>query len=293
MIFIDFYVVDLYNDSITWLFRTCMRLYFEISGDFMKVSKVLIEDRRNRLLTILKEHEISDTQTLANELGCSLATVRRDLNFLAAINLINKKYGNISLVNHLDAQQPAGTAAHFHDIDIAKRQIAQYAASLVKDGDVLFINTSETALHIIEYITAKSVTVITNNANAIMVDRAETTSVILTGGELRHPKASMVGDYAIRNLMGMVASKSFVGCSGLSTENGMTTANANEVALNQLMLERVTGNAYILADHTKFGKVCAFSTCPIEKITNIITDADTPEKAIESFECRGIKVLTA
>ena len=89
--------------------------------------------------------------------------------------------------------------------------------------------------------------------------------VILTGGELRYPKEAMVGDYAIRNLQTVIAKKSFIGCSGLDPATGMTTENANEVTINQLMVRNVAREAYLLADHTKLGRGAVLSVVPLRR----------------------------
>lgn len=80
----------------------------------------------------------------------------------------------------------------------------------------------------------------------------------------------MVGDYAIRNLQTVIAKKSFIGCSGLDPATGMTTENANEVTINQLMVRNVAREAYLLADHTKLGKSSSFISCPIEEIRYLL-----------------------
>ena len=79
--------------------------------------------------------------------------------------------------------------------------------------------------------------------------------MILTGGELREPKESMVGEFATNNLSRVSANKTFIGCSGISSKVGITTAVLAEVAINELMLKQCTGTRFVLADSTKMA-VC-------------------------------------
>lgn len=92
-------------------------------------------------------------------------------------------------------------------VSVCRDLIARYAASLVEDGDTIFINTSSNALKLIAYVKSQNVTVITNNGKAINHEKADGVSIILTGGELRYPKEAMVGDFALRNLQNILPKK--------------------------------------------------------------------------------------
>lgn len=176
------------------------------------------------------------------------------------------------------------------EVQMCRRRIAMFAASLVEDGDSLFINTSRNALQMLEYIQCENVTVITNNGKAIYSEHSPEVSVILSGGELRHPKDAMVGDFALRNLQTIYAKKAFVGCSGISAQTGMTTEIFNEVSINELMINHATQDVYLLADHTKIGSNSSFISCPIEKINYLITDEKAPEDALEMIREKGVQV---
>ena len=153
----------------------------------------------------------------------------------------------------------------------------------MEDRDSIFINTSSTALAMVKYITSRRVTIITNNGNIINEENPSQATIILLGGELRYMKGAMVGDFTRNNLAQVTAKKSFMGCSGISPEVGMTTEMVSEVTLNQLMFQRVTGSSYILADSSKLGEKIGSVSCPPEKIENIITDADAPADMVRRF----------
>lgn len=176
------------------------------------------------------------------------------------------------------------------DVQIYRELIARYAGKLVDDGDTIFINSSSTALKVLEFVDKQNVVVITNNGKAIHAKKNDGLSVILTGGELRHPKEAMVGDYAIRNLQTVYAKKAFIGCSGISPESGMTTENANEVNINKLMIEHASVEMYLVADHTKIGKNSSFISCNIEQVTNLITDEKAPADVLELLREKGVKI---
>lgn len=248
----------------------------------MKREKACVDGRRNRILEIMRERPQVRVDELAKLLEVSVVTVRRDLQYLEEKNQLIRVYGGAVAVQAPEDQ--------VDEVKIYRDLIARYAASLVEDGDTLFINTSRNARQVLRYITKKNVTVITNNGRVIDAERGPGVHVILTGGELRYPKEAMVGDYAIRNLQTVIAKKSFIGCSGIDSVNGMTTENANEVTINQLMVRNVAEESYILADHTKLGKSRSFISCPIEEIKHLITDEKAPADVVERLRAKGVTV---
>lgn len=250
----------------------------------MKREKTFVDHRRNTILEKMQESPQVKVDELAQLLGVSVITIRRDLQYLEDQKKINRFYGGAS------STQGASSEGAVSDVDVYRTLIAKYAATLVSDGDSLFINTSRNALQLLKYVKSQNVTVITNNGKALSTDHAPGVSIILTGGELRYPKEAMVGDFAIRNLQTVFAKKSFIGCSGFSLECGMTTEIANEVNINELMISRVHGTTYILADHTKIGHNSSFTSCTLEKLTHLITDEKAPADVVEGLRERGIHV---
>ena len=245
----------------------------------MKRERACVDGRRNEILEMMQTNPEVRVDELAQKLGVSLITIRRDLQYLEDHKLLKRVYGG-AVASH-DAEDEVRTY---------RKLIAKYAATLVSSNDNLFINTSRNALAMLEYIQSSNVTVITNNGKAITCNYPPGVSVVLTGGELRHPKNAMVGDFALRNLNPIYANKAFLGCSGISAENGMTTEIFHEVSINELMLDHATQGVYLLADHTKIGKNSSFISGPIEKIKMLITDEKAPEEALELIREKGVIV---
>jgi len=245
----------------------------------MKRERACVESRRNRIIEIMEMNPAVRVDELSKTLGVSLITIRRDLQDLEERKLLVRTYGGaIAAMTEKD------------DIQLYRRLIAKYAAAFVAENDSLFINTSSTALQILEYIKCKNVTAITNNGKAIYCEHPGEVSVVLTGGELRHPKEAMVGDFALRNLQPIHTKKAFIGCSGVSGDVGMTTENFNEVSINELMIDHTAGEVFLLADHTKIGNNSSFISCPIEKIQYLITDEKAPEEALTHIREKGVTV---
>lgn len=250
----------------------------------MKRKRTFVEKRRNSILEIMTNSPKVHVDELAEIFQVSPITIRRDLQYLEDGGKLVRFYGGAVTTQTDELSEKE------KEVQLYRTLIAKYAATLVEDGDSLFINTSTNALQLLQYVNKQNVTVITNNGKAFNCDIPPGISVILTGGELRFPKEAMVGEFAERNLQKVYAKKAFIGCAGLSPECGMTTENANEVNLNGLMIRRTTKATYILADHTKIGNNSSFRTCGINKITHLITDEKAPVDIIKTLEELGVKV---
>ena len=196
----------------------------------MKRSKALVAGRRDEITAILEGRGQVSVAELAEHFDVSALTIRRDLDYLESQQVLTRQYGTATLLN------PFGRPSGSRQIR-ANKAIAREAARHVEDGDCIFINTSSTALGLLEFITAQDVTVITNNGKALMLEERQNVSVLLTGGEIRPPRASMTGEIAMETIKRVTAAKSFLGCTGLSANFGLTSATSPEPAINSVMLE--------------------------------------------------------
>lgn len=247
----------------------------------MKRERVYVEARRKQILEIMKVNPKVMVDELAREFDVSLITIRRDLQYLEDRNLLVRFHGG--------AEPARKEEATYNEVELYRKLIARYAASLVEDGDSLFINTSRNALQMLEYIQSNNVTVITNNGKVFRKDYKAGLNVILTGGEIRYPKEALVGDFAIRNVQNIFPKKAFIGCSGFSPASGMTTEIVGEVKVNELMVQNAK-QVYVLADHTKIGKSSSFTSAPIQKIGHLITDEKAMQVTLEEIKGAGVEV---
>ena len=249
----------------------------------MKTKKAYVNKRREEILSLLSENKRISVEELSKIFGVSLITIRRDLQQLEDENKLVRFYGGAKIRNDKLEIKKQVTDINYKEL------LSRYAATLINDGDTIFVNSSSTAFNILKFVDRKYITVITNNIKAVNLEIKNNINVIITGGEVRHPKEVLVGDYAIKTLQNIYAKKAFIGCNGISLDCGMTTANANEVNINKLMIEHAK-ETYFIADHTKICRNSSFITCSTDYIKNIITDELVPEETIEEFRQNGINV---
>lgn len=252
----------------------------------MKKHKTIVDSRRQKVMLAMQKYGKVMVDDLAAELQVSPLTIRRDLQYWEEQNAIERFYGGAKLVNSvIPCDDPTMSNALY------KHAIAKYTAQYVEEGDTIFINTSSTALLVIRYIRNKRCTVITNNGKAIFEEHDPLVAIVLTGGELRVPKESMVGEFALNNLNRVSGAKCFLGCSGIDVQGGITTAILQEVAINETMLNRCNGPCFILADHTKVGNQHSFISGSIRKVSYLITDTEADNEVCNEIESCGVRVV--
>ena len=255
----------------------------------MKKNQSMVSKRRNEILAILKRDKNVKNEELAELLHTSPLTIRRDLQALEDEGLVKRYYGGATL---LDEPSILETTLDIPKDRIKqKHAIAKYAASLIDDGDTIFINTSSTALLILEYLENKRV-VVTNNGKALQVPLSSNIDLVLTGGQVYGRKQSMIGDFATFILSKISASKCFLGVSGIEADCGITTSVLQETLVNKEMINHSIGPVYIVTDSTKIEKHSNFSSGDIDKISHLITDSDVSEEDVIKFTNKGIKVTT-
>lgn len=252
----------------------------------MKRDRSSVDKRRAQILKLIREMEEVKVEDLAEQFGLSLMTVRRDLQFLEDRHLIKRFYGGAT-INFFPQ-----TVSPLEEVLTYRQLIGRFAATMVEDGDTLFINGSSTALGILDYLTNVRVRAITNNGNAIGRQFPEGVSVTLTGGLLRNN--IMVGEYVMRNLLETTADKAFLGCAGIY-DNGEFLYNIpTEIGINEAMITHTTKNLYILADHMKLIDTAShgqsYGSCSYDRPVTLITDEKADPEIIARLKQHDIMI---
>ncbi|WP_160688577.1 DeoR/GlpR family DNA-binding transcription regulator [Clostridium sp. C2-6-12] len=258
----------------------------------MKKTQGIVSKRREKILEYISQNESINTNELAEKLNISPLTLRRDLQSLDDEGLIVRYYGGAKLasdinLNNNDSEEKTVDLTY----DKKKHIIAKYAADLINDGDTIFINSSSTALLILEYLENKRVYVVTNNGKALNSSVGPNVELVLTGGQVYERKQSLIGEFATYILSRITADKCFLGVSGIACDSGISTSVLQETLINHEMINRCSGPVYILADSSKVGRHHNFSSGDIDEVSHLITDSDISETDIHEFNEKGVTVI--
>lgn len=253
----------------------------------MKNSMENVQNRRNQLLAELKQLDSITVKDLAAQLNVSEITVRRDLKALNEMGRVNWHHG---IVEKVDVESSQDNSLR-SKIEQLKDSIAAAVSSYIDDNSTLFVNSSSLCWRAINQLATKPLTIITNNIRATECARHPETSIILTGGEVRYPKESLVGTVAIQLLETMQSDYTLIGCDGINAENGVTTQNIYETQVNSTMIQRTKQKVICVADYRKIGVSSNYHVADLSSVDVLITDAFANERVIRDFRHRGIEVI--
>jgi len=215
------------------------------------------EERLTAILDHVGERGSVDAVDLAEAMGVSGATVRRDLQALSRSHLLIRTHGG-ALANGVGDELPARLkAARRHP---EKKRIGQAAADLVEVGAVVGMTGGTTALELARALAGRrGITVVTNAINIAseLVGHAGVRLIVI-GGIVRH-SYELVGPAAEAMLSNYHLDIAFVGVDGLTPEEGCTTYDEMEAQTDLAFLRRAR-RSVVIADSSKIGKVTA--CCP-------------------------------
>ena len=251
----------------------------------MKSTKAAVYKRKQQILIELKKHKRVLVENLSEELQVSPITIRRDLDEFQKKGIVKRFYGGAELIQGALLEDPTRDTSDKSLLNY-KQAIAREAAELIENGDTVFLNSSSTALLILEYLKNKRVTVITNNGRVIEKEYDPLVEIVLTGGEISGYKRSLVGDFALQIIRKVRADKCFLGVSGITGSGEVSTAILQETMINSLMMEQTNNMVVFLADHRKIGVQNNFIIGNIEQVKNgyIITDEKANSSILSSLE---------
>jgi len=214
--------------------------------------------------------------------------VRRDLERLEQEGILERTHGGAILSQRMILEPEYLQRAQHHPEE--KRRIGAMAASLIENGDIVFINSGTTTTQVIHQIRDDSeITIFTNNMNAALEMGEPGFHHYLVGGEYQPRSKSLAGRFAIENLKQVYANKAIFGVDGISLKYGCTVPTNAEAEVVQQMIQRTTGQIIIVADHSKWGVVSNFQIATIDEIDVLVTDEALDQSALEALGAHSVK----
>lgn len=248
------------------------------------------EDRKEKIVDLLRGELFLDIGTLAKRFQISIATARRDLVELEEAGLLRRTHGgavSVSQVSH-DPTNAARAIAN----KAQKRAIAEAAAAMIADGDVVLLDAGTTALEVAKLLVGrKGLTFITNGADIIAeLIRHDTPNVYAVGGEFAEINRSFRGPLAEHFIRQFSVDKLILNAASIDLGRGLIfTGSPVNASIQKAMIE-VSSRTIVVADHSKFTKSSFSVTARIEEVGAIVTDIGAktiidsgPEKLRKKF----------
>lgn len=236
-------------------------------------------------------------QALADRLGVSVDTIRRDLDHLDREGLVMRTRGGAVDPARMPRLDP-GVASRVQVQAAAKERIAAVAASLVTDGDVLIVNAGTTSLAVARALKDhRSLTIATNNLGlAAELSPSCVRDLYLFGGQVRLGAQGTIGPVSFPTAadgteIDIRCDLALVTVGGVDVDGGFSTSNLAEATMMRQMLARAQRVA-ILADSSKFGRSLFARVTPLSGADVLVTDEAPPAGLGAELAAAGVQVLT-
>lgn len=253
-------------------------------------------ERRERMLALIKEREFARVGDLSDRFGISEVTVRSDLAALAERGQIHRIHGGAIPRAVLGQERPFEESETSFAVE--KLAIGRAAAELVRDGESVIIDVGTTAVATARALAARTelcdVVVFTNGLKtALELESAvPRIAIVVLGGTLRPLQHSLVDPLATHILDQISASTLLLCCNGVHPTGGITNINLPEAEIKRRML-RVARRRIVLADGSKIGRIELAQLCGIDQIDMIITDESADPSILDSLREHGCEVWLA
>lgn len=241
---------------------------------------MLAEQRARTILQQISQRQTVSVTDLCQLTGASEATIRRDLNTLARQGRLVKVHGGATSLEEEEFLAREPDLATKQRYIREKERMARYAAGLVGEDDVVYLDTGTTVLHMADYLKDSKALFVTSSIDLAGMLSAHQRHVYVLGGVLKPGTVDIVGAEALDALRRYNFTKAFLGTSGVSVSQGFTTPDPEAAALKSMAASQAQA-IYMLADSSKFGRVTAATILPLEA-AQIITDKLPDRKYLDS-----------
>lgn len=248
-------------------------------------------ERQQELTRLLERAGRLSIAQICEQFNVSEATARRDLGALSEKGFIRRVHGGAVLVRQAAPEEPILRRSHEQEDE--KERIGRVTASLIQDGETVFLGSGTTVLQVAENLVTQTITVITNSLPVInLMSEKENISLIALGGMLRDSELSFIGHITEQALSEVRADKVIIGIRAISLEQGLTNDYLPETLTDRAIL-KVGHETIIVADHTKCGVISTAFLAPLTVIHTLVTDDQTDTKFIKALQRQGVEVIVA
>lgn len=246
-------------------------------------------ERQRHIIAAITANSALGVSELAAELGVSKQTIRRDLDELSHSGVISRTYGGAAaLPMGLEPSLLERRSMHQAERD----RIANAAAELFHDGDVLMIGPGVTTHHFARRLATRydRLQVFTNSLSVgTILSSNPGIRVVFLPGDYNPTEGCMTGAESVAFLEKFRADAAVFGASGLTVE-GACEVNSGVAWVDRMMLRRSQRHV-LLIDGTKFDQPHLELICPVAALDVLVVDRPPTGPLAEALRAAGARVL--
>lgn len=229
---------------------------------------MIASERRREILSALNRDGIITLRDIAQRLNVAEITVRRDFEKLEAEGKLKRVQGGASLDERESAELTMTQKLPIHMPE--KEAIAEYADSLIMDGDCIFIDAGTTGLPLAAKLIKRNVRIITYNTLLLERMKKSSAKLFVIGGEYLPYYNMTVGPFAQESLKQFHFDIAFFGCSGIDVSSkSVFTTEIESLQMKKIALQNAD-KKILLADNYKLQSKGFLRICDAEVFDQVI-----------------------
>ena len=227
---------------------------------------------------------------LAQQIDVSTMTIRRDFRRLIDLQIATPIHGGIVFVEG-GAAFPA-VSARERQMQREKNDIGNYCASLIKEGNAIYLDTGTTAMNIADALLGRHDIAVLSHSLPVLniLSHARDIQLISVPGSYHPESKGFYGDLAVRMVRTFRLDIAFIGVSGINAELGLMSPDLSDRALKQAILETARTKVLVV-DHTKIGQESFSKICGLQEIDQIVTDKQADPVFLNYARRQGVQVM--
>ena len=237
--------------------------------------------RQKQILELIRSQGYVATEQLVKQFGVTPQTIRRDINMLCDLELIERFHGGAGRIGNAYNQPYQDRLQEGMD---AKRKIARTVAKRIPDGASLFLNIGTTTeSQAAELVGRTDLRFATNNIIiANMMRESDGSDVMIAGGFVRQSDGGIVGEATTEFLKQFRLDIGVIGISGIDEDGALLDFDYQEIRSAQAIIQN-SRTVFLVADHAKFGRRAMIRLGQYNDIDHLFTDRAPPEEFMDAI----------
>lgn len=244
---------------------------------------MLAAERRNLILEKLQEERRVVVSELSDLFGVSEETIRRDLDKLDKEGYANKSYGGAVIREGLSLDLPFNVRKN-RNVS-SKQKMAEIVASLIREGDHIFLDASTTDVFVARALKDKNHLTVVTNSVEILLELSDVSgwNIICTGGVLMEGYLAFIGSKTEEIFRSYSVDKSIFSCKALDSKYGVMESREAFGYVKKAMMDSAKTNILVV-DNSKFDQTAFMVSGDLRNVDIVVTDVRPSDSWIKLFK---------
>ena len=250
-----------------------------------------ISSRQHSIMGFIREHGSVQVDELSAYLQVTPQTIRRDLNHLYELELVQRVHGGAVIK---DSVENLGYGARKILMAAEKAEIARLTAEIIPDNSSMYINIGTTTERVAEFLVDRSdMLVITNNINvASTLWPSRGIEVMIAGGLIRRSDGGIVGASTEEFMNKFKLDYAVIGCSAIDGSGEFYDYDLREVRITQAIIGHAR-SVIMVTDSTKLERNASVIVGNLADIDTLVIDDGISDRFIDLCRQNDVQVKIA